>query len=328
MTRCQFSLCRRKTESRLYRESHYVMTTNMFALEAFLQNYRGDDVFKHMKESESELLIPFLSWDKKINLKLIKIDGSDTMECILDWVLELWKEKNERLVLTNWRERLEKYIETGSASATKLWLSIPKINPSLDYNWAARQASRNGHFEIVSQLLADPRVDPSAQDYIIVREAVKRGHLDVLKVLLKDDRIDPAYDNNRMLHMATEHGHSDAVDVLLADPRVDPTARDCKALHAAVINGHVYIVKALLEDGRSDPIGTIPLAIERGYIHIVRLLLADPRVDPRADNNSALRTAIRCRHLNGLQIVDLLLADPRIDPKEAIRHITQYYPRW
>ena len=55
-----------------------------------------------------------------------------------------------------------------------------------------RQASTNGHTEIVSLLLADPRVDPSADDNFAVRWASRYGRIEVVSLLLADPRFDPA----------------------------------------------------------------------------------------------------------------------------------------
>jgi hypothetical protein len=41
-----------------------------------------------------------------------------------------------------------------------LLLSDPRVDPSAKSNSAIREASQEGHFEIVKLLLSDPRVDP------------------------------------------------------------------------------------------------------------------------------------------------------------------------
>jgi hypothetical protein len=54
------------------------------------------------------------------------------------------------------------------------------------------------------------------------------------------------------------------------------------------------------------------VASRKGFKDIVELLLKDSRIDPTADDNEALRSAIRNGHKD---IVDLLLADPRVATK-------------
>ena len=56
-------------------------------------------------------------------------------------------------------------------------------------NYAIRQASMNGHIEIVRLLLKDGRVDPSDLNNWAIREASIYGHTDIVKLLLDDPRV-------------------------------------------------------------------------------------------------------------------------------------------
>ncbi|RKP15756.1 hypothetical protein ROZALSC1DRAFT_26088, partial [Rozella allomycis CSF55] len=61
-------------------------------------------------------------------------------------------------------------------------------DPSADNNYAIRLASKNGHTEIVKQLLTNPTVDPSAENNYAICRASKKGHADIVKLLLDDLR--------------------------------------------------------------------------------------------------------------------------------------------
>jgi len=86
-------------------------------------------------------------------------------------------------------------------------------------------------------LLADPRVDPSAYDNEAICSASKEGHTDVVKELLADGRLSdkpyPSADENYAIRFASQNGHTDVVKVLLADPRVDPSANNNYAIRNA-----------------------------------------------------------------------------------------------
>ena len=47
---------------------------------------------------------------------------------------------------------------------------------------AIRFAARNGHWQVIAELLKDQRVDPRAENNYCMRYACENGHLEVLKV--------------------------------------------------------------------------------------------------------------------------------------------------
>jgi len=134
---------------------------NIYALEAFLEMFRGKDVFSHMKESDSPLLQRFISWDSKIDLAIFDdVAYNPTVECVLGWIVELYNEKIKRLNLTsdsNNRKLLSYYVRKGSVNATVLWLNT---NPDdINYTFVLIIAMENGNHEVVKLLLADHRVN-------------------------------------------------------------------------------------------------------------------------------------------------------------------------
>ncbi len=256
---------------------------NFYALEAFLHFYRGKDVFKEMKESGSSLLQPFLGWEERIDFRAkmywVHTDKLNpaTLDYILGWIVELWKEKKERLNLTKCEKRLYEFVCARSGNATRLWLNIPTDNISVSRYYVLQQASYNGHADVVKALLEDGRVYPGDDDNNALRQASGNGHVDVVALLLADPRVDPTAHTNESIRKAAEFGHADVVRLLLADKRVDPSARNNIAIQDAALKGHFEIVKLLLADPRVDPYvadGYVLLkARYYGYIDIVHQLL-------------------------------------------------------
>jgi ankyrin repeat protein len=82
-----------------------------------------------------------------------------------------------------------------------LLLKDPHVNPSTDYNAAIRDASCNGHREIVEMLLKDNRVNPQANNNKALVYAIKNGHKEIVQMLLRSNRVYPS-DKNNFAHYA------------------------------------------------------------------------------------------------------------------------------
>lgn len=61
---------------------------------------------------------------------------------------------------------------------------INQVDPRMDNNRAIRNASYNGHTEIVRILLQHPLVDPSALDNDALISAAANGHHEIVSMLL------------------------------------------------------------------------------------------------------------------------------------------------
>jgi len=104
------------------------------------------------------------------------------------------------------------YCRTGNIDIVKELL--PKVDPSIEDNYAIRWAARNDHKDILELLLQDPRVDPSVLDNWVIKWAAYYGHKDVVQLLLRDSRVDPSADDNYAIRWAAENGHKDIVELL------------------------------------------------------------------------------------------------------------------
>ena len=63
--------------------------------------------------------------------------------------------------------------------------------------------------------MSDERVNPSDWDNYAIREASKSGHFEVVKLLLSDERVRQAGLNDA-INLATRNGYSEIVDILKA----------------------------------------------------------------------------------------------------------------
>lgn len=107
------------------------------------------------------------------------------------------------------------------------------------------QASERGWTNIVAQLL--PRTDPTMEDNRAVRDASYNGHTDVVKLLLQHPRVDPTAVINEALMVACENGHVDIVELLVSHPKVKQQLADIRnrALRLAQDNERQDIVQLL-----------------------------------------------------------------------------------
>lgn len=62
------------------------------------------------------------------------------------------------------------------------------FDPGYDNNFPIRRAAAQGYYDVVLRFLQDHRVDPSANDDEAIKEASRNGHLEVVKILMKDPR--------------------------------------------------------------------------------------------------------------------------------------------
>jgi Ankyrin repeats (many copies) len=76
-------------------------------------------------------------------------------------------------------------------------------------------------------LLTDPRVDPSASDNEAIREASANGHIEVVRILLDDERVDPSAQDNAALNSASAGNHGKIVKMLMIDDRVVSDVKIC-----------------------------------------------------------------------------------------------------
>ncbi|KAJ3082092.1 hypothetical protein HDU99_003666 [Rhizoclosmatium hyalinum] len=200
-----------------------------------------------------------------------------------------------------------------------------RINPGDDDCYILQMAAEYGHGKIVQLLLTDPRVDPSVDTNYAIRNCctspdlgdfLSGDNLSVYRHLLADPRVDPSVLDNEAIRTSSRNGLADGVRFLLADLRVDASACDNEAVRMAAREGHVYVIRLLLMDPRVNPAANhneaIRIAAKNGRADVVQVLLADPRVNPLSGGEeSAVMLALKWNHVD---VLDLLVLDNRVTP--------------
>jgi ankyrin repeat protein len=136
----------------------------------------------------------------------------------------------------------------GSNNSNSITNELEKLNDTiakLDFKYG----SINGEIDTVNKSLQDPRVDPSMDNNYAILYASQNGHIKVVDRLLQDPRVDPSVIGNKALRTAAINGRVEVVNRLLQDPRVDPS----DALQLALDNCNVEVVNILLKHSRMDP---------------------------------------------------------------------------
>ncbi|KAJ5602040.1 hypothetical protein N7510_011574 [Penicillium lagena] len=163
---------------------------------------------------------------------------------------------------------------------------------------ALQRAARNGHEDVLRQLLNTGEVDLNAKDEhgrTPLSWAAGNGHEDVLRQLLNTGEVDlNAKDahGRTPLSWAAGNGHEDVLRQLLNTGEVDLNAKDAHGrtpLSWAAGNGHKDVLRQLLNTGEvdlnaKDEHGRTPLswAAGNGHKDVLRQLLNTGEVDLNA----------------------------------------------
>ena len=158
---------------------------------------------------------------------------------------------------------LDKAAQKGHlAIVKKIWAKVGK-RISIYHGGAASQASRNGHWDVVKELLSYGPIHQSQSSWVML-DACKRGLLEIVKKLFAQEKVtvrdpDRIYRMeireggiSRALHfgdavcIATEYGHLEIVAELLAHGKLNEEDY-ARAFSLAQKHGHPAI-RQLLED--------------------------------------------------------------------------------
>lgn len=183
-----------------------------------------------------------------------------------------------------------------------------EVDPTADHCYSFRSACKNGHLEVVRELIQDKRCDPSIQDNYSIRFAAAAGHVEIVELLLSQEGVDPSAIQNEAFQNACRRGRDNVVKLFLEDKRIDPAAQDSIALYRSAKDGHLSIVKQLLNDGRvnvnSSHNSQSPLhaACKREHFPVA-LLLIDHRADIYSLDFEMKRPLDRCSVLMRLKLL-------------------------
>ena len=109
----------------------------------------------------------------------------------------------------------------------------------------------DGKYELVKHAI-DKGIDPSVNRNYAIREASRNGYSDIVALLLATNLVDPGARNNEPLILAINHGHTEVVKLLLPFTSLDPQRRAYRAVLNARLKGHQDILALLKNNPRHD----------------------------------------------------------------------------
>ena len=187
------------------------------------------------------------------------------------------------------------------------------VNIEADDNSAIKEASFNGHAEMVLYLIENG-ANVNAERGMALINAANSNHLDVVKLLIKHGA-SVKEDDSEALKIASRCGNFEVVKFLFElDPTIDDSDKE-EACEQAAWNGHINIVKFFIENKVKIDKYQIKYAAESGYLDVVEYLI---RPEIGCSKNDALLGACQGGHL---PIVKMLLnngADVHYGEDEAI----------
>jgi hypothetical protein len=146
-------------------------------------------------------------------------------------------------------EIIKKVINRWSFEDLKLLFNIKDFDITYGNNFAIRDASENGHLDVVKYLYENTKADPIAMDNFAIKWAADNGHLNVVKYLHENTKADLTADDDYTIEWASIIGHLDIVKYLCENTEVDHMDMDMVngAIQLAIIYGHMDVVKYLRE---------------------------------------------------------------------------------
>ncbi len=179
-----------------------------------------------------------------------------------------------------------------------------------EYNIAALQAARGGHFNIVS--LLEGMVAGKMRRGNLLSEATKYGQLDFVRTLLNDEAsLVPNLESalKRCLREAANLGYHQIVRLLLVHGAKADYGSLWTSFLAASRGGYERVVRLLLDQGTittTRPDFLVPAA-SKGQVHIVTFLLGN-RIDVSSEGYldqifGALKAALSAGHESVVRVI-------------------------
>ena len=190
-----------------------------------------------------------------------------------------------------------------------------------DYNIAALQAARGGHFNIVS--LLEGTVAGKMRRGNLLLEATKYGQLDFVRTLLNDEAsLVPNLKSalKRSLREAANRGHHQIVRLLLVHGVKADYGNLWTSFSVASRGGYERVVRLLLDQGtitNTWPDMLVPAA-SKGQAHIVTFLL-ESRVDVTSEGYlDQIVYALKAALSAGYESVVRIIVDHGISMEEVV----------
>lgn len=208
------------------------------------------------------------------------------------------------------------YCDGNNVNETKRLLWNDNVYVSAKHHCMVT-SSKRGYTDMVNLLLTDERMKPSVD---MVLFALSNGHVDIVNHILVDGRVNISqYVADTILTRACKNNWIDIIKLLLSNDYTTTTRGKYIALRWSCFYGQVDIVKMLIEQGHVSPdVNILVDAIYANRIDIVLLILMKGHVDPSAEDNKAVKIALK---LGRTQIAKLLVMDSRVIPKKEFSKI-------
>jgi hypothetical protein len=198
-------------------------------------------------------------------------------------------------------------------------LKNPKIDPSINGNYAILQLTKNPDLDIMEALIRDPRVDPtvdSNRPILNVAESCRIDSCDVLKLFIEKRNVDPRGNHSEVLKIAcrgSSRYRMDVVDYLY--PLCD--VNESFLLPTIQANNEELLEKLLrdIEGDISEPTNfeiMQYLSTEWAAKSILKLVLKDSRFDLSWGSHAFPNRLIS--YYNDEKCIELMLQHPSVDP--------------
>lgn len=123
---------------------------------------------------------------------------------------------------------------------------VPQFNFAAHRNLAIKIASRNGHDQVVRQLLTCDDINPGHESDLAVDVACQNNHVETVKLLLTHSDVDPTTDDDFALCVAVQNDLPDVVNIVVRCPKVSCAADSNFSIKECIKNANPTIFRILL----------------------------------------------------------------------------------
>lgn len=237
--------------------------------------------------------------------------------------IQATKSINNEETITILQAILKKSIDECYNDIAIMLLNDPRVDPSVNDNYAIIIASQNGWYIIVKSLLLHPKINPAVKNNEAIIRAIGNYRQITTEILLKDSRVDPTDQNNKAIKCAMEKRHLDMVKLLL--PRTDLSKiDDTKLLQFAKENGFVKE-----EIVTPTPEVIIPVIPKSEAVLTLEKLIANPKCDNEFFFSMLMNIVKRNDHSqDSIETVNFLFTNGKLALKNCLTSNLKMILKW
>ena len=233
---------------------------------------------------------------KKDFLAIVGYGYAEIIEGLIKLGVDPGQNNDEALVIA---------VKKGYADIVEILLRNPEVNPNTKEGLPLREASRNGHIEVLPLLLNHPKFKHKYTN-LAIDKAISAHKMDIIELLVNGSGIRLSnIQKQRILIVAAKHN-----DLKLAKKALKNLnrIRHRNSYEFAIENNNSEMLRLLLEKSdinyEKEAEDLLDLAMEKGNLEIIKLLASEETVLAFLDNERYLRTAVRN---NDVELVKFLL---------------------